>query len=136
LAEVVAPVPVADISVPKGASKTVRFVITKDGSPVALPTANTQVIFTARAKQSDALPAIQKSFVSGGTTPLLNPDPGGITANLSVGVGVADMRLDPADTKDIDVSLLAYDVWLIDPSTDEDPILTGTLRLTPTVFRP
>lgn len=143
MSEIASPVPVKDIVVPRGATRELRFYPTRGGLTVDLSIPGVQIIFTARISE-DATPALQKSYVSTGTTPHLSPDPGGITATKIdtstppdgiLDTWVADLTIDPADTEEIEESLLRYDLWLLD-STGESPMLQGTLKLSPTIFRP
>ena len=135
------PVPVYNITVPKGATRVVRVVIAKSGLNVNLSAPSTQVIFTAKVRDSDAVPAFQKSYASAGTTLHAGVTPGGIAVsqidadgNFVLDTWVADVTISPADTETLDVSYLSYDVWLID-SVQEVPVAEGRLRIAPTTFR-
>jgi hypothetical protein len=142
--DVIQPVPAYDITVPRGATRIVRFTILKDGANVDLSLPLTGVVFTAKDRDDDVTPLIQKAYASTGMI-LPGITVGGITANhidTSVppdGIAdtwVADVTLAPTDTENIAQPLLHYDLWLFDPSGQEAPCAQGTLRLSPTVLRP
>lgn len=142
MTNVAAPVPVANITVPRGASRTIRLTITKDGVNPDLTIPGTAVIFTAKLKESDAVPAIQKAYAALTTVLPAGVVAGGIAvshidtnADSVLDTWVADVTINPADTEAIAASYLAWDAWLID-SSQESPVVEGRLRIAPTAFRP
>lgn len=136
MSNLASPVPVANITVPRGATRVVRVTISKDGQNADLSLPGTAVIFTAKLSDTDAEPTIQKAYAAISTTLPPGVVAGGIAVSQVDLVWVADVTIDPADTEAVDASYLSYDVWLIDASPQESPVVEGRLRIAPTTFRP
>lgn len=143
MTEIVQPVPVFDLTVPRGASRVVRFTPTKDGANVDLSLPGIWMVFTVRSHEADAEPAIQKAHATAGAVLPTGVADAGVSfnhidtnADATPDTWVADVQIDPADTEDVDRPVLAYDMWLRDPSGQEAPCAQGQLKLTPTVLRP
>lgn len=140
--DVVSAVPRYDIVVPRGATRVVRFVITKDGANVNGSLPGTWLVFTAKRRDDD-VPLIQKAYQASGAVLPTGVVAGGIAvtqidtnADSTPDTWVADVTVNPADTESVEEPLLHYDMWLRDPSGQEAPCAQGTLKLSPTVFRP
>lgn len=145
MTDIVAPVPQENIPVPRGSTRIVRFTITKNGVTVNLSVPSTHVIFTAKRKALPGVVVIQHAYHSTGSTPIPGVEYDSQFAVSEIDTNgdtvldtwVADLTIPPSDTDTItDVASLVYDVWLVDPTGQEVPVVQGLIRLEPTVYTP